>query len=125
MTRLILPWPPKDLSPNSRVHWARKARAAKAYKKACHVIAKASGVKIDWDGEVYFWINFYPPDKRERDDDNLIAAFKAGRDGMAEALGIDDKRLKTKPWLSTDVVKGGSVVVRFSMGPEESNEVRK
>ena len=34
MTNQInLPWPPRELSPNARVHWAKKAKAAKAYKK--------------------------------------------------------------------------------------------
>lgn len=30
MKELILPWPSKDLSPNGRAHWARKAAAAKS-----------------------------------------------------------------------------------------------
>ena len=30
-----LPWPPADLSPNSRGHWSKLARAKKAYRAAC------------------------------------------------------------------------------------------
>ena len=37
---------------------------------------------------------------------------------MAQALGIDDKRLRVHPWLSDEVVKGGAVKVRLSMGIE-------
>lgn len=39
-------------------------------------------------------IDFYPPDRRIRDDDNLIASFKSGRDGLALAWGIDDHRIR-------------------------------
>ncbi len=84
---LTLPWMPKALSPNARLHWSTKSKAAKAYRNACYILAKQSGIAIDWDGDIHAWIDFYPPDKRHRDDDNMIAAFKAGRDGVADALG--------------------------------------
>lgn len=38
---------------------------------------------------------------------------------MAQALGIDDKHFRIHPFLSDQVVKGGSVVVRLSKGIEE------
>jgi len=37
-------------------------------------------------------MRFYAPDKRRRDDDNIIASMKAARDGIADAFGIDDHR---------------------------------
>ena len=40
-----LPWPPKELSPNARVHWTKKAKAAKAYRLECFILAKALGMK--------------------------------------------------------------------------------
>jgi hypothetical protein len=40
-------------------------------------------------------LNFYPRDRRKRDDDNLIASFKSGRDGIADALGVDDVNFLT------------------------------
>jgi hypothetical protein len=42
---LHLPWPPKELSPNARVHWAKKSKAAKAYRLQCGLMTKASNVK--------------------------------------------------------------------------------
>ena len=33
---------------------------------------------------------FQVPDARKRDDDNLIAAFKSGRDAIANHVGVDD-----------------------------------
>ena len=111
-----LPWPPKELSPNARVHWAKKAKAAKAYKLACFALAKNAGMMADWDGDIHLWITFYPPDRRSRDDDNLVASLKNGRDGLALAMGIDDKRFRLHPWV-TDTL-GGYVEVRLSPGPE-------
>ena len=32
MLVITLPLPPKELSPNTRVHWGRKARATKKYR---------------------------------------------------------------------------------------------
>lgn len=116
MNEIILPWPSKDLSPNARVHWAVKAKAAKAYKQACWALTKEAKAVINWDGEVYLWITFVPPDRRSYDDDNLVGRFKYGRDGIALALGIDDKRFICHPFVATDI--GGMVKVRFSRGPE-------
>ena len=86
--QVTLPWPPKDLNPNVRLHWSKKAKAAAMYRNACHALTLEAGLRgIPWEGDVHVWIDFYPPDKRHRDDDNMIAAFKSGRDGVAEAGG--------------------------------------
>ena len=114
----MLPWPPKELSPNARVHWCVKNRAVKKYRENCAWLTKAAGLRVDWDGFVHAFITFYPPDRRHRDDDNVIAAFKSGRDGVADALVVDDKRFRTHHFLSDEVVNGGAVKVRISMGPE-------
>ena len=126
MSRIVitLPWPSPLLSPNARVHWSKKSRAAKAHRKASHVLTKMSGAVIDWEGEAHLWITFYPPDRRARDDDNLIASFKSSRDGIADALGIDDKRFRTHPWVSDVVRKGGCVEVVITKGPELTTVAR-
>lgn len=113
---IILPWPPSILSPNSRAHWRPKAAAAKAYRKECWYMARDSGGVIDWEGPAHLWLTFYPPDRRHRDDDNMVAAFKSGRDGLADAFGIDDKRFKTHPFVSDQI--GGMIKVVITRGPE-------
>jgi hypothetical protein len=35
---------------------------------------------------------------------------------IAEAIGIDDKRFRLHPWISDQVVKGGSVTAAFTKG---------
>jgi len=118
MIEIELPWPPSVLSPNARVHWSKRSKAAKAYRHACWALVKQAGLPAMPDGELHLWITFYPPDRRHRDDDNMIASFKSGRDGLADALGVDDKRFRLHPWVSDQI--GGKVKVRISAGPAES-----
>jgi crossover junction endodeoxyribonuclease RusA len=116
--QVTLPWPPKELNPNASLHWTAKRKAARLYRAACNVVALQAGLRkgsVTWEGDIHVWIDFYPSDRRARDDDNLIAAFKAGRDGLADALGVDDKRFRIHPYVMTQI--GGMVKVRLSPGP--------
>jgi crossover junction endodeoxyribonuclease RusA len=95
-----LPWPPKELSPNWRGHWAQKSRAAKRYRYQCRILAlsamsHAQIVKIGQWKRIDLSLEFYPKDRRKRDDDNLIAAFKPGRDGLSDAMCMDDANFVT------------------------------
>jgi len=56
-------------------------------------------------------ITFYPPDKRHRDADNMIASMKAGFDGVADALKVDDKLFRPT-FVFSDEVKG---MVKFEI----------
>lgn len=114
-------FPPKELNPNRRLHWAAKAKFAKAYRLECFIIAREAKAAVDWDGDIHLFIDFWPPDKRARDDDNTAASFKSGRDGLADALGVDDVRFRTHPYLHRMPYPGGKVVVRIAkiMGENE------
>lgn len=88
---ITLNWPDRVLSPNARCHWSVKAKAAKAYRRDAGWLAKASGDKIEVGRElVYVHVYFFPPDKRRRDLDGMLSSIKAGLDGIADALGVDD-----------------------------------
>lgn len=111
--RVILPWPPRVLSPNSRPpHWAVLAKAKRAYRLACHAEAMAAGWRkgaFAPADRLHVRLVFVPPDRRRRDMDNLIASAKAGLDGLADALGVDDSR-----WMLTCAIDdniGGMVRV--------------
>ena len=111
----IVPWPPKELSPNARVHWATKSRKAKKHRNDCWLIASRSIAKINYQfstERLKFKMTFIPPDRRRRDDDNLVASMKAARDGISIALGIDDKRFITEPVMSDEI--GGYVKIEIS-----------
>ena len=110
--QVLLPWPPKVLSPNARAHWRARSKAAKAYRYSCFMGAKLGGL-VAPVGRLLLVIEFLPPNRARRDDDNLIAAFKSGRDGLADALGVDDSLFVTQCMLSDEVRPGGAVRVTF------------
>jgi crossover junction endodeoxyribonuclease RusA len=92
---IYLSFPPAILSPNARPHWRRLAAAKKAYRMECFIDAKRQGIKkITPAGPITVSLVFYPPDKRQRDWDNMLAAAKSGLDGLADALGVDDRNFQ-------------------------------
>lgn len=119
MKELILPWPSRLLHPNARVHWAAKSKATKAARADAHLLAKAAGWHRETlpDGPLHVWIDGYPTDRRRRDADGLLSSMKAALDGIAEALGVDDRRFVPHPWVKGEVRKGGEVRVRITGGP--------
>lgn len=46
------------------------------------------------EGRLDLIVSFYPPDKRYRDDDNMVGSFKTLRDGLADAFGVNDRRFR-------------------------------
>lgn len=106
-----LPWPPSALNPNVRQHWRKHASAKKAYRAACAWTARSQGVTAAPAEKLSVSLVFVPPDRRRRDLDNLIASMKAGLDGLADALGVDDNRFTLSAELLTDGTIGGFVRV--------------
>ncbi len=90
--RVICPYPPAALNPNARAHWSKKSTVAKAYRHACWALAREAVLIAPAAGPIHLRLDFFPPDRAQRDDDNAEAAFKAGRDGIADALKVDDSR---------------------------------
>jgi crossover junction endodeoxyribonuclease RusA len=111
---IVLPWPDKVLSPNARSHWSKKARAAKQYRAYCYCVVKKSALAIPASNRLHLQISFCPPDRRQRDADNLLASIKSGIDGIADAIGIDDKNFVFQLILSDEIVKNGEVRITIS-----------
>ena len=116
MIELVLGWPPSDLSPNARLHWAKLARAKKQYRNACFSVSKEQLKKFNTDNipeKLVLEMTFIPPDRRNYDRDNLVARMKSGIDGLADALKINDKRFNTViSTMDTDYL-GGFVRIRI------------
>lgn len=112
-----LPWPPRELSPNSRKHWAVRAKKKKAYGEVCYWSAKECASQFPrchvrfHDGNIPMEITFYPPDKRKRDADNMLASIKAAVDGVALAWKINDVRFRPITINIGEVVKRGKVTI--------------
>lgn len=119
-----LPWPPKEVFPNYKRshHWRAVYKHEKAYRTSCAWEAKLalSGAKIGLSGEIKIKVSFYPPDRRKRDDDGIIGAFKNGRDGLADALGVDDNRFRAS-YEFGEPTKGGAVVVTVKEEREDED----
>lgn len=96
MTTAILPWPPKELSPNSRKDRRGTTSIRKQYKNDCWVAAKEAKLRPSQ----HLHIVFHPPKGGRRDLDNMLGAIKYGLDGVALAMGMDDSE-----W-SLTIVKG-------------------
>lgn len=108
---LSLPFPDPILNPNAHVHWSKKNRARYDLKEACYYLILERGVKLDPDRHYTVSLTFCPPNNRKRDRDNLLAAYKAGLDGMCLALGIDDSTIHPVPEIGPVVSPLGKVEV--------------
>ncbi len=75
--------PPRELNPNTKLHWAVKYKAIQEAKEEIGWLAKAQ-----WDGEpmmkARISYKFHAKDRRKRDLDNLLSACKAYQDGLIE-----------------------------------------
>lgn len=95
-----LPFPLSALNPNSRVHRTVVGKEKAIYRQKANIEAKQARIRRDiykpaikahieaCGGKLPITITFCP--RRSMDDDNIIASFKAGRDGIADSLEIDD-----------------------------------
>lgn len=110
---IMLPWPPRSLSPNARQHWRALAAAKKSYRLACFAQAKEQGATT-MQGPLDVALIFHPPDKRHRDWDNMLASIKAGLDGLADAIKVDDKHWRLSFQVSEQI--GGFVRVSVTKG---------
>ena len=77
-----LPYP--ELNPNSRVHWAVKARGVKASRKEIGWLAKVQWHDDEPMVRARISYDFYTKDKRHRDLDNLLAMCKPWQDGLID-----------------------------------------
>lgn len=106
-----LPFPDKKLMPNRKngKHWTSTVYSKSAQKTesyACTLEALQQTGPQEWRETIPLSLLYMTPDKRHRDLDNLLAASKALIDGMAQALGVDDKRFRP-------------IMIDAALGPKE------
>jgi crossover junction endodeoxyribonuclease RusA len=109
---VIYPWMPKELNPNSRTHYMVLAKQKKIYKQACWALTKEAKLPLVDGDRATLEIAFYSPTRARRDLDNCLAAFKAGLDGISEAIGLDDSRFLLAIEMADEI--GGYVKVKFT-----------
>ena len=111
MIRYVLPWPDAALSPNSRCHWAVKAKKKAALRAEAAAAIKAQGVKRMPGGSLTLELEFVRPTRRKYDRDNLVARLKSAIDGMCDALRINDNCFTTLVSRVDEKLVGGFVRV--------------
>ena len=106
-----LDFPPARLNPNNRYrcHHAH-ARVVKKYRHECKLLTQQQCPA--YAGPYDLLVTFHPPIKRHRDKDNLIAAFKAGQDGIADAWDVDDSLFNFEYVIGEEVKNGKTTITR-------------
>lgn len=74
---------------NERVHWAVKAKRARAQRQAAYAVCRQALIG-NFALEPPMTITIERVGPRRLDSDNLAISAKHVRDGIADALGIDD-----------------------------------
>ena len=91
--RIVVNIPGKACQTNVRSHWAAKAKAiAKSRADAADGTQRSLGAYAPpkWVG-VRVHVAWYARTARVMDEANIVAAIKGVQDGIADALGIDDR----------------------------------
>jgi len=109
---LDLPFPAKILWPNGRGHWGEKARAVKSARQAAWAAALEAGAKSMPPASAYdIAITVYPKTRNAIDADNCVASLKSYLDGLADALGVDDRTFNTPSITFAEPIKGGRMIL--------------
>lgn len=110
-----LGWPAKELWPNGGFgNRYANARARKSAREEAFWATKH--VKpLDWNhdgGTIRIHVIGHPKTRNEVDAQNLIAGLKPHFDGIADALGVNDRLFAAPTVEWGDPAKGGRVTVR-------------
>lgn len=107
------PFPDHAVSNNGRLSWPARARKTRELRKWGQIAAFEGLGRLDHVARTAFGVAAYPdpgvrlieqftvdwelvaPPKVRWDDDNAISACKPLRDGIADALGINDRKITT------------------------------
>lgn len=88
---LVLPFPEKILWPNGRGHHMAVHRAFQKHKQWARLATLSESVRAPIASRIEWTATFYPKTANAIDDDNARASLKAYQDGIALALGVDDR----------------------------------
>lgn len=91
MSIIKLPFPPSSLSGHAKGGWHGKAAETKKWRHWSHVATKEAGVRAPAAGDIVVRITFIPPNRRS-DRSNFPNRLKPVLDGIADALGVNDRR---------------------------------
>ena len=110
-----LPFPPATLSGHAKGHWRSKSDPTAKYRQAAREATEKVMPAVPATGDIAVHVRFVPPDRRG-DRVNFPNRCKPLFDGIADALGVNDKRFV--PWFEfAEPEKPGRVEVRIYPQP--------
>jgi len=110
--QITLPWPAKPLHSNARAPRMVVAKSTAKARGDARMMAK--NAKLPCWPTATILIEYWPP-HRKYDCQNCGSACKAYLDGIADAMGCNDKAFKVDyPTVFAGTRKGGEVVFRVS-----------
>lgn len=109
--KIELPFPHKDLSPNSRIHYQERAKLRKQQRSDCYYLALNH--KPEPAETYHIHITYHLPNNKNRDLDNLLASCKGMLDGLADAWKVNDKQFRPITIDFGEVVKDGKVCIEI------------
>lgn len=111
---VALPWPDRAITPNGRGTWQKRARLTAGARKTAWALTLGAikSVKPSWAGAELAW-TLHPKTANFPDDNNAGGYVKAYCDGIADALGINDRNFRNSYRIGTPI-KGGAVLVTIS-----------
>ena len=86
-------------SSNLREHWSARMRRNKSHKMLAQAELRSHFIDRPPSKKDRFIVTLTRIAPRMLDDDNLAAAFKGVRDGVAKAMGIDDRQSPLLKWV--------------------------
>lgn len=97
MIKIMLPLPPRELSPNSRGSWHKSAKLKAQARADGYLVGKAAKYRSDltFEDSLQVQINVtWPNNSRKRDLDNMLASNKAVIDGVFDGLELNDAQIE-------------------------------
>lgn len=116
MVTVTFPWPDTRLSPNGRISWRQRAKLVSATRKMAARLADEQGVNPVTCGTVER-VTYHAPSARW-DDDNVRAIGKATIDGLADAMGANDRDFHPEVIVG-EPRKGGAIVIQINSIPAD------
>lgn len=88
---IVLPFPSSALAGHNNGNRFAKAGIVKAHREAAKLATLAASPKVPAEGDITVTVRFVPPNNRG-DRINYPNRLKPIFDGIADALGVNDKR---------------------------------
>lgn len=118
--KIVLPFPPSSLSGHHDKHWRALQPVKKHWRTMAHdtVLDAVCETHIPAEGDIPMHIHFTPPNNRG-DRWNYVNRCKPVIDGIADALGINDRRFLPSVSYSPPQ-KPGRIEIEITLAVEPS-----